>query len=71
MSGIPTTGSTILSGLDSLPHVILIWRSLLQWIGGIGIVVIAIAFLPILKVGGMQLFHTESSESSESSSLDF
>ena len=65
MSGITTTGSTILSGLDNLPHGILIWRSLLQWIGGIGIVVIAIAFLPILKVGGMQLFHTESSESSE------
>ena len=65
MSGITTTGSTILSGLDNLPHGILIWRSLLQWIGGIGIVVIAIAFLPILKVGGMQLFHTESSDSSE------
>ncbi|PPR34923.1 MAG: Trk system potassium uptake protein TrkI [Alphaproteobacteria bacterium MarineAlpha6_Bin4] len=65
MSGITTTGSTILSGLDNLPHGILIWRSLLQWIGGIGIIVIAISFLPILKVGGMQLFHTESSESSE------
>ncbi|MBH71024.1 MAG: Trk system potassium uptake protein TrkI [Alphaproteobacteria bacterium MarineAlpha6_Bin6] len=65
MSGITTTGSTILSGLDNLPHGILIWRALLQWIGGIGIIVIAIAFLPILKVGGMQLFHTESSESSE------
>ena len=65
MSGITTTGSTILSGLDNLPHGILIWRSLLQWIGGIGIVVIAIAFLPILKVGGMQLFHTESADSSE------
>tara|TARA_Y100000590_G_scaffold467196_1_gene645327 strand:+ start:1554 stop:2996 length:1443 start_codon:yes stop_codon:yes gene_type:complete len=65
MSGITTTGSTILSGLDNLPHGILIWRSLLQWIGGIGIVVIAIAFLPILKVGGMQLFHSESSDSSE------
>jgi len=65
MSGITTTGSTILSGLDNLPHGILIWRSLLQWMGGIGIVVIAIAFLPILKVGGMQLFHTESSYSSE------
>ena len=62
MSGITTTGSTILSGLDNLPHGILIWRALLQWIGGIGIIVIAIAFLPILKVGGMQLFHTESSE---------
>jgi len=65
MSGITTTGSTVLSGLDNLPHGILIWRSLLQWIGGIGIVVIAIAFLPILKVGGMQLFHTESSNSSQ------
>jgi len=65
MSGITTTGSTILSGLDDLPHGILIWRSLLQWIGGIGIIVIAIAFLPLLKVGGMQLFHTESSDSSE------
>ena len=65
MSGITTTGSTILSGLDHLPHGILIWRSLLQWIGGIGIIVIAISFLPILKVGGMQLFYTESSESSE------
>ena len=65
MSGITTTGSTVLSGLDNLPHGILIWRSLLQWMGGIGIVVIAIAFLPILKVGGMQLFHTESSDSSE------
>ena len=65
MSGITTTGSTILAGLDHLPHGILIWRSLLQWIGGIGIVVIAIAFLPILKVGGMQLFYTESSEASE------
>ena len=65
MSGITTTGSTVLSGLDNLPHGILIWRSLLQWFGGIGIVVIAIAFLPILKVGGMQLFHTESVDSSE------
>ncbi len=65
MSGITTTGSTVLSNLDSLSHGILIWRSLLQWLGGIGIVVIAIAFLPILKVGGMQLFHTESSDSSE------
>ena len=65
MSGITTTGSTVLSGLDHLPHGILIWRSLLQWLGGIGIVVIAIAFLPILKVGGMQLFHTESSNSSQ------
>ena len=65
MSGITTTGSTVISGLDGLPHGILLWRSLLQWIGGIGIIVIAIAILPILKIGGMQLFHTESSDSSE------
>ena len=70
MSGITTTGSTILSNLDNSPHGILIWRSLLQWFGGIGIVVIAIAFLPILKVGGMQLFHTESSDSSEKVCLE-
>ena len=65
MSGITTTGSTVISGLDSLPRGILIWRSLLQWIGGIGIIIIAISILPILKIGGMQLFHTESSDSSE------
>ena len=64
MSGITTTGSTVISGLDNLPKGILIWRSLLQWIGGIGIIVIAVAILPILKIGGMQLFHTESTDSS-------
>lgn len=65
MSGITTTGSTVISGLDNLPKGILIWRSLLQWIGGIGIIVIAVAILPILNIGGMQLFHTESTDSSE------
>lgn len=65
MSGTTTTGSTVISGLDNLPKGILLWRSLLQWIGGIGIIVIAIAILPILKIGGMQLFHAESSDSSE------
>ena len=65
MSGITTTGSTVISGLDSLPHGILFWRSLLQWLGGIGIIVIAIAILPILNIGGMQLFQSESSVSSE------
>ena len=65
MSGITTTGSTVISGLDNLPQGILLWRSLLQWIGGIGIIVIAISILPILKVGGMQLFHTETSDTSE------
>ncbi len=59
MSGITTTGSTILSNLDGLPKGILIWRALLQWLGGIGIVVIALVILPFLRIGGMQLFHLE------------
>ena len=59
MSGLTTTGATILSDLDTLPKGILIWRSFLQWIGGIGIIIIALFILPFLKVGGMQLFHTE------------
>ena len=65
MSGLTTTGSTVLTKLDSLPRGILLWRALLQGIGGLGIVVTAIIMLPFLRVGGMQLFHTESSESSE------
>lgn len=65
MSGLTTTGSTVLSGLDKLPRGILLWRSLLQGLGGIGIVVTAIVMLPFLRVGGMQLFHTESSDRSE------
>ncbi|MEH6405518.1 MAG: TrkH family potassium uptake protein [Sneathiella sp.] len=64
-SGITTTGATTLTGLDFLPHSILMWRAFLQWLGGIGIVVTAIAMLPFLGIGGMQLFRTESSESSE------
>ena len=59
MSGITTTGATTLNNLDELPKGILIWRALLQWLGGIGIVVIALFVLPFLKVGGMQLFHLE------------
>jgi trk system potassium uptake protein TrkH len=65
VSGITTTGSTVLSGLDRMPRGILLWRSILQWIGGIGIVVTAIALLPLLQVGGMQLFRTESSDRSD------
>ncbi len=65
MSGITTTGSTVITGLDTAPPGILIWRSLLQWLGGIGIVVMAIAVLPLLQVGGMQLFHMERSDQSE------
>lgn len=64
-SGITTTGSTILTGLDDMPRGVLMWRALLQWIGGVGIVVTAMAILPMLKVGGMQLFRTESSDMGE------
>jgi trk system potassium uptake protein TrkH len=62
MSGLTTTGSTVLSGLDTMAPGLLLWRSLLQWIGGVGIVVMAIILLPMLRVGGMQLFRTESSD---------
>ena len=65
ISGLTTTGSTVLTGLDTLPPGILFWRSLLQWIGGVGIIVMAIIILPFLRIGGMQLFQTESSERSE------
>jgi len=65
MSGLTTTGSTVIVGLDTAPPGLLIWRSMLEWIGGIGIIVMAIAILPLLKVGGMQLFRTESSDRSE------
>jgi trk system potassium uptake protein len=64
-SGLTTTGSTVLVGLDETPWGILLWRSILQWVGGIGIIVMAIAILPMLRIGGMQLFHTESSDRSE------
>ncbi|MDA0653938.1 MAG: TrkH family potassium uptake protein [Proteobacteria bacterium] len=65
MSGITTTGSTVLTGLDTAPPGILLWRALLQWLGGIGIIVMAVAVLPLLQVGGMQLFRMESSETSD------
>jgi len=65
MSGLTTTGSTVLIGLDSLPPGILFWRALLQWVGGIGIIVMGIAILPFLQVGGMQLFRAESSDRSD------
>jgi len=64
-SGITTTGSTVIVGLDQAPPGILLWRALLQWAGGIGIIATAIAILPALGVGGMQLFRTESSDRSE------
>jgi trk system potassium uptake protein TrkH len=59
MSGLTTTGSTVIVGLDGLPAGILLWRALLQWFGGIGIIVVAMAFLPELRVGGMQIFRSE------------
>jgi len=65
MSGITTTGSTVIVGLDTAPPGILLWRALLQWLGGIGIIVVAVAILPMLQVGGMQLFRMESSDRSE------
>ncbi len=65
VSGITTTGSTVLSGLDNMGKGILLWRAMLQWIGGIGIIVMAVAILPFLKVGGMQLFQTENSDRSD------
>jgi len=65
VSGITTTGSTVYSGLDTMPRGILYWRSVLNWIGGIGIIVMALAILPALKIGGMRLFKTESSDTSE------
>lgn len=65
MSGVTTTGSTVIVGLDAAPPGILLWRALLQWLGGIGIIVTAIAVLPLLQVGGMQLFRTESTDRSE------
>jgi len=62
MSGLTTTGSTVLTGLDNMAPGILLWRGILQWLGGIGIIVMAISVLPFLRSGGMQLFRTESSE---------
>ena len=65
MSGITTTGSTIIANLDVAPKSILLWRAMLQWLGGIGIIVMAITLMPIMNVGGMQLFKISSNDSSE------
>lgn len=64
-SGITTTGATVLTGLDHMPYGILLWRALLHWLGGIGIIVMAVAILPILRIGGMQLFRMESSDKTD------
>ena len=65
MSGITTTGSTIIPNLETMPKGILLWRAILQWLGGIGIIVMAITLMPIMNVGGMQLFKISSNDSTE------
>jgi trk system potassium uptake protein TrkH len=65
MSGLTTTGATVLTGPQLAPVGILLWRAILQWLGGIGIIVTAVALLPLMRIGGMQLFHTESSDRSQ------
>ena len=65
MSGITTTGATVITDLDNSPKSILLWRAIMQWLGGIGIVVMAITILPLLKVGGMQLFKMEGPDTTE------
>jgi trk system potassium uptake protein len=65
ISGLTTTGSTVMTGLDTAPPGLLLWRSLLQWLGGIGIIGMSMVIFPFLRIGGMQLFKTESSDTSE------
>jgi len=65
MSGITTTGSTVVTNLELFPKSILMWRAIMQWLGGVGIIVMAITVLPLLKVGGMQLFKIDSSDKFE------
>jgi trk system potassium uptake protein TrkH len=69
ISGLTTTGATVIVGLDSLPKSILIYRQILQWMGGIGIVVVAVAVLPMLGIGGMQLYRAETPGPSKDSKL--
>ncbi len=65
MSGLTTTGATVLSELDAMARSYLLWRSMLQWLGGIGIIAIGLFLFPFLRIGGMQVFRTESSDKSE------
>ena len=65
MSGLTTTGATVLSELDSMPRSFLLWRSMLQWFGGIGIIAIGLFLFPFLRIGGMQIFRTENSDRSD------
>ena len=59
VSGLTTTGATVFAGLEALPRGLLLWRSMLQWFGGVGIIIVAMVFLPELRVGGMQIFRSE------------
>ena len=65
MSGITTTGSTVITGLDDAPPGLLLWRSMLEWFGGVGIIIMAFAVMPALRVGGMQIFKSEAWDTSE------
>lgn len=65
ISGLTTTGATVFVGLDTMPSGILLWRGILQWLGGLGIIVMAVSVLPMLQIGGMQLFKVEAFETSE------
>ena len=59
MSGLTTTGATVLTGLDALPHAVILWRAALSWLGGMGIIVMAVAILPLLGIGGMEMYRSE------------
>lgn len=65
MSGLTTMGATVIRDLAVQPRGILLWRAMLQWFGGVGIIVIALGILPLLRIGGMQLYATESSDKSD------
>ncbi|CAK0775322.1 Trk system potassium uptake protein [uncultured Gammaproteobacteria bacterium] len=65
MSGLTTTGSTVIAGLNHAPLGVLLWRAQLNWFGGIGVIIMAIAILPVLRVGGMQMFRTESADKND------
>ena len=65
ISGLTTTGATVMTGLDNMPPGILLWRGILQWLGGLGIIVMAVSVLPMLQIGGMQLFKAEAFETPE------
>lgn len=65
ISGLTTTGATVLHGLDHAPWAVLMWRAMLNWLGGVGIIVTSVTLLPVLRIGGMQLFRMESSDKSD------